>query len=97
MALFSMMSAIKIKSRNGLSPKNLEDVGSENIALRKNRKDKNPTQDNSEHENMVAYNSFTTPDKINIFEEGISSENPTVDAALSSIEDAFVSTLFDFD
>jgi hypothetical protein len=104
--LFSMMSAIKTKSRNRLSPTTLKMMaqiklhllqGDTLLAPRKIRKQKNPTRDDSEYDNMVAYDSFITPEELDAFEEGISSDDPTVDAALSSREDAFVNTLFDFD
>jgi hypothetical protein len=104
--LFSMMSAIKTKSRNRLSPTTLKIMaqiklhllqGDPLLAPRKNRRRKNPTRDDSEYENMKAYDSFINPSELDTFEEGIFSHDQDVDAPLTSREDAFINTLFDFD
>jgi hypothetical protein len=46
---------------------------------------------------MKAYNSFVNPSELNNFEEEIFSHNQDVNAPLTSREDAFINTLFDFD
>ncbi|OAV96613.1 hypothetical protein PTTG_00809 [Puccinia triticina 1-1 BBBD Race 1] len=66
------------------------------LAPRKQKRRKNPTRNDSEYENMMVYDSFITPDELQAFEEGIFNDNQNEDLTLTSREDAFMNTLFDF-
>jgi hypothetical protein len=91
--LFSMMSAIKTKARNQISPTTLKMMaqiklhllqGDPILASRKKMQQKNPTRANSEYNNMKAYNSFVTPAGLEEFKEGIFGENQNIDLTLTS-------------
>jgi len=102
--LFPMMSAIKTKARNRLSPTTSKMMAQINshlllqgdpiLSSRKNRKSKNPMRDATvEYEGMEAYDSFLTPAELESFEEGIFT--PDQNLAISSREEAFIDSIFD--
>ncbi|KNZ45594.1 uncharacterized protein VP01_7g34 [Puccinia sorghi] len=65
------------------------------LGPRKSRKKKAPTRDDSEYDNMHAYDSFLTPAELDAFEDGIFTEEQH--DIINSRENAFIDTLFDFD
>jgi hypothetical protein len=67
------------------------------LAARRNnqRTSSNSTQEDSEYENMKAYNSFITPAELEVFEDGIFTESQLT--TLTSREDVFMDTIFHFD
>ncbi|EFP89393.2 uncharacterized protein PGTG_15235 [Puccinia graminis f. sp. tritici CRL 75-36-700-3] len=104
--LFSMMTAMKTKSRNRILPNTLKMMAQIKLHLlqgdpllaarRKNQRTSlNSTQEDSEYENMKAYDSFITPAELEVFEDGIFTKNQLT--TLTSREDAFMDTIFDFD
>ncbi|KAI7964699.1 hypothetical protein MJO29_002797 [Puccinia striiformis f. sp. tritici] len=95
--LFSMMTAMKTKARNRLLPNTLKMMAQIKLHLlqgdpllsarrKKTRTSPKSTQDNSEYENMKAYDSFLTPAELEVFEEGIFTESQI--STLTSRENA---------
>ncbi|KAI9611008.1 hypothetical protein H4Q26_008855 [Puccinia striiformis f. sp. tritici PST-130] len=104
--LLSMMTAMKTKARNRLLPHTLKMMAQIKLHLlqgnlllsarrEKTRTAPKLTQDNSEYENMKAYDSFPTPAELEVFEEGIFTESQI--STITSREDVFMDTIFDFD
>ena len=65
------------------------------LARRKARKQKSTARDDSEYENMKAYDSFLTPAELEAFEEGVFTEEQNT--VVSSRQDAFIDSIFDFE
>jgi hypothetical protein len=67
------------------------------LASRNKRRRKNPSCNDSEYENMLAYNTFLTPAELNSFKEGVFSQDQDSLDVVTSRENAFIETLFNFD
>jgi hypothetical protein len=102
--LFSMMNAMKTKARNRMSPSTLKMMaqiklhllqGDRVLAHRNSTKKKSPQRNDSEYENMKAYDSFISPGDLDTFEEGVFTNEQTL--VETSRQDAFLETIFDFD
>jgi hypothetical protein len=104
--LFSMMNAIKTKSRNRLSPTTLKMIaqvklhllqGDPMLSSRNKKRRKNPSRNDSEYKNMLAYDTFLTPAELESFEQGVFSQDQDSLDVVNSRENAFIETLFNFD
>ena len=102
--LFSMMSAIKTKSRNQMSTTTLKMIAQIKLHLlqgnpllhnRKKGKQKDGKGSTSEYKNMKTYDAFLTPKELEAFETGVYTEEET--ALVTVRENALMATLFDFD
>ncbi|PLW08573.1 hypothetical protein PCANC_24536 [Puccinia coronata f. sp. avenae] len=104
--LFSMMNAIKTKTRNQMSPNTLKMTAQLKLHLlqgdpllvprkKRRQKDGKDRKEDSEYDNIKAYDLFLTPTKLEAFETGVFTEEQM--NMVVSREDAFMDTLFDFD
>jgi hypothetical protein len=101
--LFSMMSAIKTKARNRMSPTTLKMIAqiklqilqSNPLLAPRKKRTQNESQKDSEYENMRTYDAFLTPTELEEFETGIFTEDQM--RVVAAREDAFMDTIFDFD
>ncbi|KNZ62134.1 hypothetical protein VP01_130g12 [Puccinia sorghi] len=86
--LFSLMNAMKTKARNRLSPNTSKMMAHIKLHLLQG----DPLL---EYEYMKAYDSFLTPAELEAVEDGIFNEEQN--NIVTSRQDAFIETLFDFD
>jgi hypothetical protein len=95
--LFPMMNAIKTKSWNQLLPTTLKMIaqakqhilqGDPMLVSRNKKRRKNPTHNDSEYKNMLAYNTFLTPAELDSFEEGVFSQDQDSLDVVTSQENA---------
>ncbi|MBW0461390.1 hypothetical protein O181_001105 [Austropuccinia psidii MF-1] len=99
--LFSLMSAIKTKYQNPMLPTTLKMISQIKLHLtqKKPQKSKNKHKNDehsetSEYDCMCGYDFFSSPLELENFEDGVFDQ---ADMQLTSRQDAFIETMFDFD
>jgi hypothetical protein len=67
------------------------------LLSRNNTRRKNPSHNDSKYKNMLAYNTFLTPAKLKSFEQCSFSQDQDSLDVVTSQENAFIETFFNFD